>query len=163
MIKLNIHRKFKMFTAAIASICILTVSLQSCVDLEEDPTEIRLAPGAYSSIFELDLGVNGIYAQLRNASMWSTFYVNGWSGDDMTTHKTSNKADFREFDQRSVSNANGRTVQNWNNIYGMIAAANNVLKNIEGITLEDAEAQQRLLGEVFFKRGNVFSFSSCTW
>lgn len=156
MIKLNIHRKFKMFTAAIASICILTVSLQSCVDLEEDPTEIRLAPGAYSSIFELDLGVNGIYAQLRNASMWSTFYVNGWSGDDMTTHKTSNKADFREFDQRSVSNANGRTVQNWNNIYGMIAAANNVLKNIEGITLEDAEAQQRLLGEVYFLRGAMF-------
>lgn len=128
----------------------------SCTDLEENPEVSRLAPGSYSNQVELELGVTGIYSQLRNASQWSTFFVHGWGGDDITTHKVSNKADFREFDQRNVSPENARTVGNWRDIYAMIRAANNVLESAEGLELTDKDAQNRLLGEIYFLRGAMF-------
>lgn len=128
-----------------------------CADLEEDPTiDYSLAPGTYSQIAELELGVTGIYGRLRNASQWSTFFVHGWAGDDITTHKVSNKADFREFDQRQVSATNGRIANNWRDIYAMVRAANAVLEGIEGVQFTDADKQNRLIGEIYFLRGAMF-------
>ncbi|TYA74113.1 RagB/SusD family nutrient uptake outer membrane protein [Seonamhaeicola marinus] len=136
---------------------VLSIGFQGCVPLDENPGEVQLAPGAYTDISELSLGVTGIYASLRNASQWSTFYVNGWSGDDITTHKASNKADFREHDQRAITNENNRTVSNWRNIYGMIFNANTVLKNIgETVFVGQEDEQNALLGETYFLRGAMF-------
>ncbi len=151
--KLNAKVLFSAFTAVL----VLALGFQSCVPLEENPGEVQLAPGAYTDISELSLGVTGIYASLRNASQWSTFYVNGWSGDDITTHKASNKADFREHDQRAITNENSRTLSNWRNIYGMIFNANTVLKNIGDTQFVGQEDEQnRLLGEIYFLRGTMF-------
>ncbi|GAL62263.1 putative outer membrane protein [Algibacter lectus] len=115
-----------------------------------------MAPGQYTLQEELELGVTGIYSRLRNASQWSTFFVNGWSGDDITTHRVSNKEDFREFDQRSIAPTNGRISSNWRDIYAMVRAANNVLESSEGLQLTDQDAQNRLLGEIYFLRGTMF-------
>lgn len=154
--KTNINNKKRPFSWAIIAL-VLTFIFQGCTRLEENPVEVNLAPGAYTDISELQLGVTGIYAALRNASQWSTFYVNGWSGDDITTHKASNKADFREHDQRSITNENSRVQDNWRNIYGMVFNANTVLKNMEGITFSGQEEEQaRLLGEVYFLRAAMF-------
>lgn len=140
----------------IALFVLLAIAFQGCANLDEDPTVSRLAPGQYKLQEELELGVTGIYSQLRNASQWSTFFVNGWSGDDITTHRVSNKEDFREFDQRSISATNGRISSNWRDIYAMIRAANNVLESSDGLALPDQEAQNRLLGEIYFLRGAMF-------
>lgn len=61
---------FKRFRTPVLSVVLLTfgVLLCSCADLEEDPTIANLAPGSYSSQAELELGVAGVYTQLRNAS-----------------------------------------------------------------------------------------------
>lgn len=156
MMKTNIYNKIKFISLAVVSL-VLATGMNSCVPLDEKPTEVQIAPGAYSDISELRLGVIGIYAKLRQASMWSTFYVNGWSGDDMTTHKVSNKADFREYDQRVITSENSRTVSNWENIYSMIFNANTVLKNIGDTKFVGQEAEQnRLLGEIYFLRGAMF-------
>ncbi|TNJ47034.1 RagB/SusD family nutrient uptake outer membrane protein [Tamlana fucoidanivorans] len=137
-------------------VLLLVISVQNCADLEEDPTISRLAPGQYTLQEELELGVTGIYSRLRNASQWSTFFVNGWSGDDITTHRVSNKADFREFDQRVVAPTNGRIASNWRDIYAMVRAANNALESAAGLNLPDQDAQDRLIGEVHFLRGVMF-------
>jgi len=156
MRKTKFYNQKRPITLALMAM-VLTFFFQGCVRLEENPTEVQIAPGAYSDISELRLGVTGIYASLRNASQWSTFYVNGWSGDDITTHKASNKADFREHDQRAITNENSRVQDNWRNIYGMIFNANTVLKNIEGTTFAGQEDEQnRLLGEIYFLRGAMF-------
>ena len=84
------------------------VTFHSC-QLDEEPGNSQLAVLPYKSLAELELGVNGIYGQLRQTAWMTTFYVNGWSGDDMTTHRASNKADFRQYDQRFVTADNSRT------------------------------------------------------
>lgn len=152
---INLYKSLQINALAIVSIALVLI-FAGCADLDEDPSVSRLAPGSYSNQAELELGVTGIYSQLRNASQWSTFFVAGWAGDDITTHKVSNKADFREFDQRSVSPENARIVNNWRDIYAMVRAANSVLENAEGLSLPDQDAQNRLLGEIYFLRGTMF-------
>ncbi len=152
----NLRTKNLQKLGLLFSSVLILVLFTGCADLEEDPTIANLAPGSYTNEVELELGVTGIYSQLRNASQWSTFFVAGWAGDDITTHKVSNKADFREFDQRSVTSENARTVGNWRDIYRMVRAANSVLESAEGLELPDQDAQNRLLGEVYFLRGAMF-------
>lgn len=136
-------------------VVLIAVAFQGC-ELEEDPASSQLAVLPYETIAELELGVNGIYGQLRQASWMTTFYVNGWSGDDMTTHRASNKADFREYDQRFITPENTRSFNNWGAVYEMVRAANTVLANIEGVELADKATQDRLIGETHFLRGLMF-------
>ena len=90
----NLRTKNLQKLGLLFSSVLILVLFTGCADLEEDPTIANLAPGSYTNEVELELGVTGIYSQLRNASQWSTFFVAGWAGDDITTHKVSNKADF---------------------------------------------------------------------
>lgn len=141
-----------------AGLLAFSMTINSCeqFDLEEDPTQALLAVVPYNNIAELELAVNGIYGQLRSAAWMTTFYVNGWSGDDITTHRASNKADFREYDQRNVVQSNGRTATNWRGVYSMILAANTVLTNLEGVELTEKGAQDVFTGETYFLRGLMF-------
>lgn len=140
----------------IASLVATLITMGACVELDEDPGKANLAPGAYSTLEELELGVNGIYAQFRRAAWMTTFFVNGWSGDDITTHNASNKADFREYDQRAVTEVNARTRNNWSAIYSMVRSANSVILSSSELDLSDKEAQNRLIGEAYFLRGFMF-------
>lgn len=134
---------------------LVVLVVQGC-ELEEDPAASQLAVLPYETLAELELGVNGMYGQLIRASWMTTFYVNGWSGDDMTTHRASNKADFREYDQRFITAENARSFSNWGAVYEMVRAANTVLANVEGVTFTDTETQNRLIGETHFLRGLMF-------
>ncbi len=137
----------------------MALTFSGCANLDEDPSVRQLAPGAYTQMEELELGVTGIYGRLRNASQWSTFFVHGWAGDDITTHRVSNKADFREFDQRVVSANNGRIASNWRDVYAMVRAANSVIESsaeLEFSGAEDQAKRDRLVGETYFLRGVMF-------
>jgi len=147
----------KQYKVLVRSLLVAVVAFQSCADLNEDPSVAQLAPGAYSNVQELDLGVTGVYDRLTEASWMTTFYAPAWAGDDITTHIGSNKADFREFDQRSVSAINSRIANNYRAIYRAIRAANTVIVNAEELTSPGQEdLQDRLLGEVYFIRGVLF-------
>ncbi|MRI00099.1 RagB/SusD family nutrient uptake outer membrane protein [Kriegella sp. EG-1] len=151
---------FNSLKAHFAIICIVAfaTTFNSCeqFDLDEAPAGSQLAVVPYTTTEQMSLGVEGIYGKLNKAAWMTTFYVNGWSGDDMTTHRASNKADFREYDQRAITSDNSRTATNWAGVYEMIRAANTVLESAEGQTLPDATTQDRLLGETYFLRGLMF-------
>ncbi|MGP1994335.1 RagB/SusD family nutrient uptake outer membrane protein [Zobellia laminariae] len=156
-------KKHKLFKGLIGTFGLLAMvlGLNSCeqFDLNEDPAASQLQVVTYSSMPQLELGVTGIYGKLNKAAWMSTFYVNGWSGDDITTHVASNKADFREYDQRFVTPENSRTLTNWEGVYEMIRAANTVFQSIEGVTLSDPDPtkQERLIGETYFLRAIMFN------
>ncbi|MDO6761291.1 RagB/SusD family nutrient uptake outer membrane protein [Tamlana sp. 2_MG-2023] len=135
---------------------ILTLMCQNCADLDEDPTTSQLAPGQFTSLEDFDLGVTGVYGKLRTASQWTTFFVFGWAGDDITTHRALNKAPFREYDQMNVSSDNPRSLSNWNDVYSMIRAVNTVIESAQGLSVPDQEGYDRLLGESHFLRGTLF-------
>lgn len=72
--------------------------------------------------------------------------------DDLTTHKASNKAVFREFDQFNPVNNNARLNVTWNGAYKTIQQCNNILANYEKATGNQAVIKQ-IAGEAYFLRG----------
>jgi len=81
--------------------------------LNEEVQGSLLGSGALSSQQGLEAALTGTYAGLENT--WGTGFIHATAvgatmgGDDITTHKASNKADFRQFDQFDVTSTNQRT------------------------------------------------------
>lgn len=146
-------KSLKMLVATIALLGI-AVTFNSCsqFDLDEDPGKSQLAVLPYASLSELDLAVTGAYDRLWAALRMTTAWVSAWGGDDLTTHRASNKADFREYDQRAVTNGNARTRGTWNGLFAAIRAANTVLVNAADTNLAERSEQDRLVGEAHFIR-----------
>jgi hypothetical protein len=129
----------------------------SCSDfLEEDlSTIITSESGAMKTESGLTAALAGTYKPLSltwgsglgNASTQA--YLMG--ADDLTTHKASNKADFREFDQFTVSEQNGRLPFIWGGAYKSIQGSNNIIANYEGATGDEATIKQ-IAGEAYFLR-----------
>jgi hypothetical protein len=71
--------------------------------------------------------------------------------DDLTTHKGSNKAPFREFDQFNVVNNNGRLNATWNGCYKTIQQCNNILANYQN-AVGNPDVINQIAGEAYFLR-----------
>ncbi|WP_282134839.1 RagB/SusD family nutrient uptake outer membrane protein [Seonamhaeicola maritimus] len=138
---------------------IIGITTQSCANLDPDPTEFNLPPESFGSLEEMESGIGGVYSQVTLAARMTTFYAPAWGGDDMTTHRALNKADFREFDQRAVLSSNNRLLRNWNAIYDAVNAINGVLERSAGLVGLEAVDQgllQQYIGEAYFLRGVLF-------
>lgn len=145
---------------AVLTVSILSMTFTGCeqFDLDEEPGKSQLAVLPYENLAELELAVTGTYFRMHRALWMTTAFVSGWGGDDLTTHRASNKADFREYDQRVVSPSNTRTRGTYNGIYNAIRAANTVLVNAAETNLSDREAQDNLVGEAYFIRGYLYHY-----
>lgn len=152
----NINKSFKIFSAVLA--VLVLGAFYGCEDfsLDEDPGASRLAVLPYESLAELDLAVTGAYNRLWAGLRMTTAWVSAWGGDDLTTHRASNKADFREYDQRAVTPGNARTRGTWNGVYRAIRAANTVLVNAVETNLPEKSEQDRLVGEAHFIRAYCY-------
>ncbi|CAM4249002.1 RagB/SusD family nutrient uptake outer membrane protein [Zobellia nedashkovskayae] len=140
-------------------IVMIGISLQSCANLDPDPTEFSLPPESFGSLEEMESGLGGVYSQVRLAARQTTFYAPAWAGDDMTTHRALNKADFREFDQRSVLSTNNRLLRNWNDTFDAINAINGLLdrsSGLAGVDFINQEILEQYVGEAYFLRGILF-------
>ena len=157
---MDLNNKFQNIQFRLISLAIILMAMvyMSCeqFDLEEDPGRSRLAVLPYESLAELELAVTGTYNRMWAAFRMTTAFVSGWGGDDLTTHRASNKADFREYDQRSVTNGNARTANTWRGVYQAVRAANTVIVNAAETDLPDRVAQDRLVGEAHFLRAILF-------
>lgn len=153
MITIHKFQSIKIFIA-ILGVSMLAMAFSGCgqYDLDEDPGQSQLAVLPYTSLSELDLAVTGAYDVMWSGLRMTTAWVAAWGGDDLTTHRASNKADFREYDNRSVSNGNSRTSGTWNGVFGAIRAANTVLVNSVDTDLPERAEQDRLVGEAYFIR-----------
>jgi len=138
---------------------LIGITVQSCANLDPDPTEFNLPPESFGSLEEMDNGIGGVYSQVAIAARMTTFYAPAWAGDDMTTHRALNKADFREFDQRVVLSSNSRLLRNWNAIFDAINAINGVLDRsagLLGLEAVDQNLLEQYIGEAYFLRGILF-------
>lgn len=160
--KTNIYKRIPKSTALLEKfffIALLAIIIQGCADLDPDPTEFNLPPESFGSLEEMDRGIGGVYNQVVSAARFTTFFAPAWGGDDITTHRAINKADFREFDQRAVLSSNNRLLSNWNNIFDAINAINGVLDRSSGLIgseFIDQDQLSVLLGEASFLRGFLF-------
>jgi len=127
-----------------------------CKDyLDEETNGALLGAGALSSQQGLEAALTGAYKGWANT--WGTGFLHATAiaatmgGDDVTTHKASNKADFREFDQFNVPATNQRTQALYSGCYKAIQGANNVIANYKNTT-GDAATINTIAGEAHFIR-----------
>ncbi len=143
-------------------------SITSCSDfLEEDLSgQITSESGALSNENGLTAALAGAYKPLTYT--WNSGLGNAstqailMGSDDLTTHKASNKADFREFDQFKVAQQNGRLPFVWSGAYKSIQGANNIIANYEKATGDPAVIQQ-IGGEAFFLRAYNYFWIVRLW
>ena len=129
---------------------------QTCIHLDEDPDQAVLVPGRYPTLEDLEMAVTGIYGKLVRTTWRNNFFINGWSGDDMTTANFSSISSYREFDQRVVHPDNPRSLYNWRAGFEIISLANIVINGAENLQLNDSQAQNRLIGETHFLRAFMY-------
>jgi len=138
---------------------IIGVTIQGCADLDPDPEEFNQSPEDFIDITEMEAGLVGVYSQIVSAARMTTFYAPAWAGDDMTTHRALNKADFREFDQRQVLASNNRLLRNWNAIFDAVNAINALLERSNSLVDKEGvnqNALQTFIGEAHFLRAIMF-------
>jgi len=152
----------------IALLLVLGLCVTSCEDfLEEDlSTLITSESGALSNEAGLTAALAGAYKPLT--ATWGSGLGNAstqailMGSDDLTTHKASNKADFREFDQFKVAQQNGRLPFVWNGAYKSIQGCNNIIDNYENAT-GDKDAINQIAGEAFFLRAYNYFWIVRLW
>ncbi len=135
---------------------IATSLLFSCKkSLTEDPRGQISGENALNSLNGLNAALVGAYKPLSNTwtSGFATAALNAtlMGSDDLTTHPGSNKQEFRDLDQFSVSNLNSRVFQIWSGTYKSIQGANNIINNYQLVTTNPNEVKQ-ILGEAYFLR-----------
>ena len=144
------------------------LSVASCSDfLEEDLSgQITAESGALKNVNGLTAALAGAYKPLTFT--WNSGLGNAstqailMGGDDLTTHKASNKADFREFDQYKVAQQNGRLPFVWSGAYKSIQGTNNIIANYEE-AVGDAAVIQQIAGEAFFLRAYNYFWIVRLW
>ncbi len=123
--------------------------------LDEDIRGGLLGAQALESQEGLEAALTGAYKGWANTWGYGFIHATGiaatMGGDDVTTHKASNKADFREFDQFAVPATNQRTQALYNGCYKAIQGANNIIANYQN-TQGDAATIDAIVGEAYFIR-----------
>ena len=123
--------------------------------LDEDIRGALVGNQALESQEGLEAALTGTYKGWANT--WGSGFIHATAiaatmgGDDVTTHKASNKADFREFDQFAVPATNQRTQALYNGCYKAIQGANNIIANYQN-TQGDPETIDAIVGEAYFIR-----------
>ncbi len=152
----------------ITLIIIIALFAASCKDfLEEDlSTIVTSESGALNDVVGLTSALAGTYHPLTTT--WVSGLGNAstqailMGGDDLTTHKASNKADFREFDQFKVATSNGRLPFVWNGAYKSIQGSNNIIANYQNATGDEAAIKQ-IAGEAYFLRAYNYFWIVRLW
>ncbi len=149
-------------------ILIVLISQFSCSDFLEEDLSAQLTPegGSLTTLAGLNSALVGTYAPMTRT--WITGYSTPGThailmgSDDLTTHKASNKAPFREFDQYKVSDQNGRLPFIWSGAYKSIQGSNNVIANYQDTEGDQTEINQ-IAGEAYFLRAYNYFWIVRLW
>jgi hypothetical protein len=123
--------------------------------LEEDFKGQVVGNASLSTVEGLEAALTGAYKGLGNT--WATGFLHATAigatmgGEDVTTHPASNKQEFREFDQFSVSAGNSRTANLYSGCYKTIQGSNNIINNYQ-LTVGDQTRINQIVGEAHFIR-----------
>jgi len=114
----------------------IMVSIVSCADLSEDPIgNGKLSPeGFFVTTKDIESGVSSAFSRFHTSLKTAHNFIALEGSDDITTHKASNKADFREFDSYKASPANNWLAEyKWDPLWASIQSANAVINGWQSI------------------------------
>ncbi len=161
----NIKNKFRIL--APFWISILIASCGGVIDdVSEDTARINIeeliTPEAAIDLEGFNTAVQAVYSDFRLNTQLNDHVAPAWSGDDMAVVNV--KAAFVEFDSRSVTETNARTLATWrqlNNVLALIATTINSIEDNVAENIDDASEEQLVfsnlyLGELRFLRSLIF-------
>jgi hypothetical protein len=131
----------------------------SCNDfLEEDAKGRLLTNTAFTQKSDLEGAVNVLYRQVSRATFGLTEFIHAQAGDDLSTHRASNKAMIREWDRYNISTGNDRLLNCWKGKWLVIKAANFILNGAEGTPGATQEEIDYALGQAHFWRAWAYFY-----
>lgn len=135
---------------------VLVCMTLSCVDLTEDTKGSLTNSSLFKTESDLNAALTAVYYPLIS-DPWGGFgstrmWIPLMGADDLTTHPSSCKCDFREFDRFNSTNLNP-TLRGayWRNPYAIINAANNVLENYEKVNGRESLKKQAAAQACFLR------------
>lgn len=153
----------------IFSIILIALTVVSCKDfLNEDVSSLITSD---SNVMQTEQGLMAALAGAYKPMSYTWHYGYGntstqgvlMGSDDMTTHKASNKADFREFDQFNVTNINYRLAFIWDGAYKSIQGANLIIDNYSKVTSGNLTNIRQIAGEAYFLRAFNYFWIARLW
>jgi len=132
------------------------ISATSCSDFLNENNPDSLQTNTYfKTEKDVDLAVNGIYAQLRNTNYYSNMCRYTEIHSDNTTLssglKTATSGVYNEFDIYNLSKTNSVVQSAWDAMYLCINRSNYVLDNINTVSMND-DKKQKYIAQIKFLR-----------
>ena len=143
----------------IIALIVCQLCMTSCEDyLKETPNGRIMSDQAFSRPTDLEGAVNILYRRMGRSMFNITQYINSQMGDDLCTHRASNKPAIRQWDLMDIGTANDRTLMCWQDKYLVIKAANFIINGVEntpGVSQADIDYA---LGQAHFWRGWAYFY-----
>ena len=137
----------------IAVLITCLMSIVSCNDfLKEEPLGRIMSYDDFTEPSDVEGAVNVLYRQFGRSQFGITEFIFSQMGDDLNTHKASNKAMIREWDTYNISTANDRLQWNWEAKYLTIKAANFIINGVEKTPRATKEQIDYALGQAHYLR-----------
>ena len=136
------RKKNKVFKTPFIAVLLVVAFVISCADLEENPPSLLVPNNFFGTVENVEAGVSSAFSKYHASLVTTQSFIAQVGADDITTHKASNKADFREFDSFNPSAGNNwMTLWKWNPLWKSILSANAVINGWEEVpgTAEEIE------------------------
>jgi hypothetical protein len=130
----------------------------SCDDfLKEDAKGQLTTDVAFAQQSDVEGSVNVLYKQVGRSTFGITQFIYSQMGDDLSTHRASNKAMIRQWDQYNIGTGNDRLQGCWEDKYKVIKAANYIINGVEQAPASQEEIDYAL-GQAHFWRGWAYFY-----
>ena len=134
----------------------LMLGLMSCNNfLNEDPKGRLSAHTFFTSQDELNMAVTALWGKVNAAQTNTVPCGPNWQGDDLTTHPSSNKQAYAQFDRFAPVNDNKIVMASWDVWYTVIKSANYIIMNAEKTPVSKSEIQIAL-GQAHYWRAYAY-------
>lgn len=119
---------------------VLVLGFTSCLDLEEKPESLLVPSNFFTDLERVEAGVSSAFSKYHSSHTTTQSWIAQVGADDFTTHKASNKEEFRQFDSFSASPSNKWMYQyKWQPLWSTILSANAVINGWETAEANEAE------------------------
>jgi hypothetical protein len=128
----------------------LCFTLSACDDfLYEDPKGKLVEETFFATTEDLQMSLHALFFRVMTSSQENKSLDYAWAGDDITTHESSNKQQYREFDRFAPSD--NSDFNGWGVFYSIVKAANFVINGAANTPTDQATIDQAIAQARFWR------------
>ncbi len=147
----------------------LTVFMASSCDdfLTENPNGQLSSESAFTEHGDLESSLTALYKLIRNQTNGSMGFSPTLMGSDLSTHRASNKINFRQYDRFAISadngNMNGSKTGSWRLPYKTIKCCNYIINGVDNTPDATADELTFIKGQAYYWRAYSYFHLVKNW